>query len=291
MPRSGKQNAQRFGGKWTEQKLAILGAYLTAYTTALKNQPFDLLYLDAFAGSGSVQIERENEESAFLLGSPLIAASVEDKAFDRLVLIERSEANAAALRGAISGMPNPDRASVIVGDANIHVLDFCDRMGEFDRAVVFLDPFALEVTWDTVAAIAETQKCDTWILFPISAIRRMLPLHDEPTVENIAHLTRVFGDASWRSVYDQPTQPSLLGTPESDSGIEQIARIYAERLRSVFVRVVGRGGVLLNSRRSPLFVFVCAVANERGATAANRIATHIIDSMCDRTIDLTNPST
>ena len=39
-----------FGGGWTEQKLEILEAYLNAYTTALKKIPFDLVYIDAFAG-------------------------------------------------------------------------------------------------------------------------------------------------------------------------------------------------------------------------------------------------
>ena len=45
----------RFGGPWTEQKLGILRAYLDAYTTALKNQPFTLIYVDGFAGAGLVQ--------------------------------------------------------------------------------------------------------------------------------------------------------------------------------------------------------------------------------------------
>ena len=42
-----------FGGPWTNDKLEILRRYLDAYTTALKNQPFNLIYVDAFAGGGS----------------------------------------------------------------------------------------------------------------------------------------------------------------------------------------------------------------------------------------------
>ena len=38
----------RFGGPWTEDKLDILEGYLDSYTTALKNQPFRLVYIDAF---------------------------------------------------------------------------------------------------------------------------------------------------------------------------------------------------------------------------------------------------
>lgn len=40
---------QRFGGDWTIEKLDILSSYLDFYITALKNQPFNKIYIDAFA--------------------------------------------------------------------------------------------------------------------------------------------------------------------------------------------------------------------------------------------------
>lgn len=42
-----------FGGLWTQEKLQVLEKYLQFYATALKNQPFTLHYVDAFAGTGS----------------------------------------------------------------------------------------------------------------------------------------------------------------------------------------------------------------------------------------------
>ena len=50
-------NSTTFGGDWTIDKLEILRRYLDAYTTALKEQPskerpFNLIYVDAFAGAG-----------------------------------------------------------------------------------------------------------------------------------------------------------------------------------------------------------------------------------------------
>ena len=50
---------QRFGGPWTLIKLEVLEKYLNFYTTALKNQPFKLCYIDAFAGSGKIDIRGE----------------------------------------------------------------------------------------------------------------------------------------------------------------------------------------------------------------------------------------
>src|SRR5438552_5939685 len=46
----------RFGGSWTEQKLAALRAYLNAYqqifTRNVRAKRFKTVYVDAFAGTG-----------------------------------------------------------------------------------------------------------------------------------------------------------------------------------------------------------------------------------------------
>lgn len=42
----------RYGNDWTEMKLSVLEDRLNAYITALKNQSFKLIYIDAFARSG-----------------------------------------------------------------------------------------------------------------------------------------------------------------------------------------------------------------------------------------------
>ena len=51
-----------FGGTWTQEKLGILERYLDAYTTALKDQHFKLLYIDAFAGTGQIATVAEDEQ-------------------------------------------------------------------------------------------------------------------------------------------------------------------------------------------------------------------------------------
>ena len=91
----------QFGGDWTERKLEALKRYLEAYTTALKNQPFRLLYIDGFAGTvyrypklaeGDEQallLEDIGEEAAgFLDGSARLALKSEP-AFDCYAFIEK----------------------------------------------------------------------------------------------------------------------------------------------------------------------------------------------------------
>ncbi len=49
------------------EKLRILERYLDAYTTALKNQPFKLMYIDAFAGTG-LDDGQDDETTSLLKG-------------------------------------------------------------------------------------------------------------------------------------------------------------------------------------------------------------------------------
>ena len=80
-----------WGGDWTEQKLKILQEYLSAYTTALKRGPFKLLYIDAFAGSGIVELP-DDDATRLINGSASRAIKVSDKPFDELIFIEKDEA-------------------------------------------------------------------------------------------------------------------------------------------------------------------------------------------------------
>lgn len=155
-----------FGGNWTEQKLAILETYLNEYTTALKNQPFRLIYVDAFAGEGYWQPDSPDTDE--LLASPLaylweeyndfeqvrdgsakIALTIEDKPFDHFVFIEKDVGRCETLRELQDEFPQRS-IEIRNEDANNALISFCDRLGRYERAVVFLDPFATEVSWETV---------------------------------------------------------------------------------------------------------------------------------------------
>ena len=200
-------NTATFGGKWTQEKLQILRSYLDAYTTALKDQPFKLTYVDAFAGSGSWNPKSEYTEEEYedfrdlLKGSASIALDVHDKPFDRLVFIEMDPNRSESLETLRSGLPSR-RIEIINDDANAVLPEFCASMASHDRAVVFLDPYATEVSWETIKSIAETGKVDCWILFPLMAITRMMPRNNEPTGALAANLDRIFGGREhWEHFY------------------------------------------------------------------------------------------
>ena len=281
-------DAATFGGRWTQEKLLILESYLDTYTTALKDQPFKLTYVDAFAGSGSWNpksgySEEEYEDFRDLLkGSASIALDVQDKPFDRLVFVEADIQRTASLE-ELRSQHQDRRIDVMNSDANAVLPEFCASMASNDRAVVFLDPYATEVSWETVESIAETGKVDCWILFPLMAITRMMPRNSEPTEALAANLDRIFGGREhWESFYASSKQLSLLDDElplQREVGSSQIADRYRERLESVFRMMAPTSRTFLNSKNAPMFELFFAASNPRGAPIAVPIADHLLKKL------------
>lgn len=274
-----------FGGPWTQQKLHILNLYLDAYTTALKNQPFRLTYVDAFAGEGSWRLGSAyasdyDDFRELHKGSPRIALEIRDKPFDKFIFIEKDPQRFESLGNLRSEFPSRD-IEILNEDAKVALPALCDNLEENDRAVVFLDPFATEVSWPMVEGLARTQKVDCWILFPLSAIARMMPKKNEPSTELADRLDRIFGGREhWQDLYSTSSQLSLFEEERGQERVgdsDQIAHQYFKRLESVFAQVAPSGRELRNSRNSPMFHLIFAASNPKGARIAVRIAKHIID--------------
>ena len=279
-----------FGGPWTQQKLRILSLYLDAYTTAMKNQPFRLIYVDAFAGEGSwrpgsAYTTDYDDFRELHKGSPRIALGITNKPFDRLIFIEKDRQRFESLRKLHEEFPRRD-IEVLNEDAEIALPAFCQSLRVEERAVVFLDPFATEVSWAMVEGMAKTQKIDCWILFPLSAIARMMPRRSEPSAELSNQLDRIFGGRElWQDFYSTSPQPRLPLPFFEDqfeqirsSGSSQIAHRYRDRLESIFEKVAPSGREFKNSKNSPIFQLFFAASNPKGAKIAVNIAKHIIDN-------------
>lgn len=277
-----------FGGEWTKQKLEILGKYLDAYTTALKKQPFKLFYIDAFAGSGTVELgEKDKGVSEFIEGSASIAIQVDDKPFDQLVFIEQDETRCKDLL-ELKGAHQSRTIEVKKGEANGYLQELCAGWKETHRGyrgVLFLDPFATQVEWATVKAVANTESLDVWILFPVSAIARMLPRSQKP--EDVSEtwacrLNCVFGDDSWKRLYSFPEQTQLFGerAQERSPGVKGIVQIYKENLRKIVDRrLLDKTTSLTNSKNSPLFELVFFAGNHAGTPIAHSIAGHLLGNI------------
>ena len=267
-----------FGGPWTTEKLDILEDYLNSYTTALKNQPFRLVYIDAFAGSGEINIGEygvsEFDSDSFVKGSTERALRVLDRPFDQLVFVEKqADSYEDDANTFLAGLT---KHSFLNGPATQAYVDW--------RGVLFVDPFGTELEWATVEHIAGVRRLDMWLLFPVGAIGRMLPLSghpDEVEPKWVDRLNIVFGGDHWRKLYSLSRQQELFGDEvmERERGVQGLLSIYKNRLREAFgVRFLNESRTLTNSKNSPLFEFIFCVGSpsERAIKAAKGIARHLV---------------
>ena len=277
-----------FGGSWTLEKLDILESYLKTYTTVLKNRSFKLMYIDAFAGEGRIALpgcEDDNEIQDFASGSVERAVKIDDKPFDKLIFVEKEPARCAKLEQVRAA--NPGRNISIKNSEANEFLSHLHEDWRRWRGVLFLDPFATEVEWSTIEKIAGFHALDTWILFPVSAIARILPrskLPDDISGRWSTRLTRVFGDQSWRELYRENPQQSLFGgiEHERDTGVDGLLAIYKNKLTGLFGdRFLSNSRTLKNSRNTALFeLLFCVGSNSpKAIDRAKGIAKHIVEHL------------
>lgn len=296
----------RFGGPWTEDKLKRIDEYLRAYMTIFKGNPaaskLSTYYVDAFAGTGrrsSPVAEDRAEGSLFedaledadansLKEGSAYVALRQEQPFDRYVFVDRSPehaANLGKLREEFPGLAS--RISIEVADANTFLQRWCRNTNwRGNRAVVFLDPYGMQVDWTTIEAIAQTKAIDLWLLFPLGqAVNRLLTRRCVPEGAHAERLTRLFGTEKWRDVFykalDEDTDRlTLFDTAEvghtKQANFEVIGEFFVERLKTVFAGVAEKPLSLRNSTNVPLYLLCFAAANPVGAPTAVRIAQHIL---------------
>jgi len=285
---------QVFGGKWTEEKLIRLRGYLEAYTQIFKDRNWaTTVYVDAFAGTGeivskahdaskSVVDTDEQEFARFLIGSAQVALLV-NPPFDQYLFIEKDSMKTADLLEMKSAFPDrADRIKVVQAEANSYLLDWINRTKwRTTRAVVFLDPYGMQVEWKLLEAIAVTHAIDLWLLVPIGlGANRMMTQSDLPKLEWQNRLTAFFGNDDWKQrFYRIPQQTNLFGdgpSHEKAANFDELASYFVERLRDIF----GDEGVapnpltLRNSRNSPMYLLCFASANKTGVKIADWLLTN-----------------
>ncbi len=301
-----------FGGSWTEDKLArvrgYLGAYTTIFTTNERARHFRTSYVDAFAGTGArtdrsaaaleqaegtlfEDAEADPEARSFKRGSARAALEVEPP-FDSYVFVDRNPAHAEQLRTLGEEYPEKaGRISVEAAEANSFLRRWCAETDwDENRAVVFLDPYGMQVDWSSVEAIAATEGVDLWVLFPLGqAVNRLLTRRRLPEGALADRLTRHLGTDSWREEFyraadaaNEEAQPNMFGEIEEEQGIlktaslDAIGNYFVRRLGEVFAGVAPNPLMLRNSRNVPIYLLCFAVGNPRGAPTAVRIAGHLL---------------
>ncbi|HWL69382.1 MAG TPA: three-Cys-motif partner protein TcmP [Geminicoccus sp.] len=279
-------------GPWAREKLDALGAYLDFYMKVLKNQSHwckGTIYVDAFAGQGRARVRRKDlspagallaalelpvdqDDEEFIRGSPRVALDIPNP-FSQYVFIERDPARAAQLEELRTEYP-ARRIDVHQGTAEQEI----DALLQGDlgrpgfRAVVFLDPFGMQIPWATVERLAATKGIEVMINFTLGmAIQRLLVRSGEINQAWRAALDRFFGTSEW---WDQAYEESAdLFGPQTrklrDSG-QRLLEWYRGRLEAAFGHV-SPARLIRNTRGGHLYYLIWAGPHPKGLVGANHI--------------------
>ena len=279
---------QEFGSGHTEAKLVTVEKYLKAFTTALAGK-FTLVYVDAFAGSGSSKPKTDKQQFRLIETDDIIDGSTRRALriappFDRFIFIEKLSKNLKSLQGLKGEFPEQkDKIEILPGDANTELQNFVTRLDRRNaRAVVFIDPFGLSLDWETIAALGRTERVDLWYLVPSGGMSRQVKL-DGTELESAQLLDKVLGTPDWRGrIIANTVTTDLFGDPVSSTskigGAIELTGFVQERLRTVFKGGVsekalplGRGG-----RHEFSLIFACANPSPKASVLALRLANAVL---------------
>ena len=293
--------AESVVGPWAKDKLERLQKYLHAYTTIMKEQSWcdGFHYIDAFAGPGEHEIRQadadrtvdpqnalldissfggeQEEQQLFLAGSPRIALELEFP-FTNYVFVERSPTRIAALEQLKTEYGNSRQIHIRQQDCTQYLLDKISLNPQLNwnrnRALVFLDPFGMQVGWDTIASLAATKAVEIFLNFPVGmAIQRLLFRQPEKfTDAQRQRLDDYFGSPDWfdaiykrrRTLFDDEAQEKVTASGEA------LLKWYRGRLETVFSHV-SKAALIRNTRGGHLYYLLLASHNSTGVRIANDI--------------------
>jgi three-Cys-motif partner protein len=294
-----KKSDKSWGGPWTEKKLQTFEDYVKAYLKIMNKNPYwKTIYFDGFAGSGdkgtnfnplySELMFTEFEEKLYEGAAERVSKLNEPSRFDYYYFIEKDESSLKKLKGRIEKHNQNKKGTIIcrAGDCNGELLKLASALKQTKSgkskalkyaALIFLDPFGMQVKWSSIAQLQET-KSDVWILLPTAVIVNRL-LDREGRLVSIAKLEDFFGLAAdeIKKLFYIPTGQRDLFDSERDhfskvtNPINRIADIFTNKMKDVWKHVTERPLRLDNRTGAPLFHFIFASNNKSAINIANDI--------------------
>lgn len=285
-----KSHQQNTVGPWARQKLNGLEAYLSGYTTALKNQNFKTVFIDAFAGAGKSSVRAAwsgsddddillfdddffQSQVEFIEGSPIRALNLPN-GFSEHYFFDLDPQRAELLSNLIVEYPTR-KINVQVGDANQVIQSQISKIAKgATRGVAFLDPYGPHLAWATVESIAATKKFEVLINFPLGmAINRLITRSGEIPEKWRVDLNSCFGSSEWevRSYREQLDLFGDIQREKADNAGAQLLDLYCQNLGTIFAHV-SRPSVVRNTRGVPIYYMIWAGPHPLG----HKIAEHVL---------------
>jgi three-Cys-motif partner protein len=284
-------------GPWVKDKLDRLDRYLNAYTTIMRKQKWceGFVYVDAFAGPGHYVLRqkqewvdetgvlfdvptfhrRDEKQTDFIKGSPSVALGIKFP-FSYYVFVEKDPGRLAQLEKLKEEYGETRNILIHQGDCNEYLLNRLVNNPRVDwskwRAVVFLDPFGMQVPWTTLLALGQSKAIEVFLNFPVGmAIQRLLLRSAEFTQKQRAKLDAYFGSPEWYDVLYR-VEPNFFvdGSVKVEESGRALVNWYRKRLQSVFGHA-SKAALIRNTKGGHLYYLLLATANPTGLRIANHI--------------------
>jgi three-Cys-motif partner protein len=283
-------------GEWARDKLDRLGRYLHEYTKIMRKQRWceGYYYIDAFAGPGHHEVrtkkrpaasrnklldvasfgQSQEEQQEFLAGSPRVALEYPFRAY---VFVERSPARVAELETLKAEYGDGRRIVIRQKDCNGYLREKVVANPQIDweknRAVVFLDPFGMQVPWATLESLGATKAIEVFLNFPVGmAIQRLLPRDTSKiTDQRRAMLDEYFGAPEWFDVVYRKS-PTLFGEVAEEKIEQSGMRLvkWYRRLKEAF-GFASKAALIRNTRGRHLYYLMLASPKGTGVKIADHI--------------------
>ncbi|MBQ5328632.1 MAG: three-Cys-motif partner protein TcmP [Oscillospiraceae bacterium] len=285
MGKQTKQKGSHFGGEWTIQKLYIIEEYAKTYLIALKNQKVRKIYIDGFAGSGKTELKHESKSgeqcAAIIDGSALLSLKYD---FDEYYFLELDEDRIKLLEENVeNSYPQKiDKIHFISGDCNEELTKVLARTTIYDRCLMFLDPYALELKWETLEKISKCNRVDLWYLFPLSVVRLMAKNKDISDT-NKEKISSILGNQNWLDeLFVESPQMSFFDEPQYERvEYEKVLEYIKARFSTIFPFVSPDSKLLKNkSKNAPMFMLCFMMTNKsaKAQSLASKLVKGIIKS-------------
>jgi three-Cys-motif partner protein len=147
------------------------------------------------------------------------------------------------------------------------------RFENFNRGIIFLDPFGMDIEWETIEHIADTRALEIFLNFPVMAINRSVLIRQAYKLkpEQIERMNLFWGSPDWRAdLYEEaPTlfEPEVKKIPQTG---QSLGKLFTSRLNEVFPEV-SEPLVMTNSKNAPLYCLIFAGHKESGKKIAQNI--------------------
>ena len=190
-------------GIWGLQKYKLLGDYCNIFTSGMKNNWEQLIYIDLFAGAGFARIKNDGK---ILMTSALIAASIPHK-FTKYIVSEFDNEKLGALQKRISSFNSDLNIAYVEGDSNKNADVIVDHIPKEGNALrfCFVDPFSLNLEFETIQKIAAVGKVDFLILLALSMDGKR-NFHNYVQDES-NKIDKFIGNSAWRDPFKKGHLP------------------------------------------------------------------------------------